>query len=739
HDKHLKRMEALTEQNAHKQAQIKKLHERLEKQAKYFEQVVEKTAQHRSLLTAKNKDQLITISKLKENVHKKQVHHDKHLKRMEALTEQNAHKQAQIKKLHERLEKQTKYFEQVIEKTAQHRSLLTAKTKDQLITISKLKENIHKKQAHHDKHLKRMEALTKQNARKQNQIKKLHERLEKQTKYFEQVIEKTTQHRSLLTAKTKDQLITISKLKENIHKKQAHHDKHLKRMEALTKQNARKQNQIKKLHERLEKQTKYFEQVIEKTAQHRSLLTAKTKDQLITISKLKENIHKKQAHHDKYLKHMEALTEQNAHKQTQIKKLHENLKRQTKHYTMKAQAELKNFDKSITPSLTSVNFFDNMFSFASHVENLAESLQADAYLLIGRSDLLSVATLKERFGGKIIWYVNEHPLSNLQRRYSPKLYNKTDRQFITYLDTIHHELIKVIDSCICTGQGYANLLAQVGVPSYNVNRYIDIDTTIIDNQNDNIIRDKLSLNPAKQIILAYPCNIYPTSDFISILKYILSLPKHFVLVHLGNFASKELQSKIEYYRDTMGLKDRVKFCGSFEKNEMIGILKSSHLGIVHFANFIECNRLSLHNRYADLVAAGLPFISTENESLSFLLEDSPAATIYSWTCLESMRNATFSMLNQLGEARIAIRDLRKKFDIKNYDSIFQEVFSDIRTISLISQVDWRKIVELPPFLTYLLKNNLKIKILSLLDKKYLPTSGIGHIISHPNITFVSQD
>ncbi|WP_419419263.1 hypothetical protein ACNVED_12060 [Legionella sp. D16C41] len=533
--------------------------------------------------------------------------------------------------------------------------------------------------------------------------------------------------------KAVDQSVQISKQQENTqqHEKELN-KKHLKRIEILLSKIEYYRNQISKLTER------------------NQTLVEQKKTQFSKIKKLQENTQQqKKELNEKHLKRIEALLSQIEYYRNQISKLikgrnillkhNEVFKKKIRHYTAKAKADLKPFATSVTPSLRVTKFFDSMFNFAQFTSRYIDNLQSDSYIFIGKLDLLAIATLKARFGGKIIWYVNEHPLSDLQRYFSSKLYNKVDRQFINYLDTIHQEMLSVIDLCICTGQGYADILSRTGVQAYNINRYIDVDINVIDNLDDNIIRDKLFLDPTKQIILAYPCTIYPTSDFISILKYMLSLPKNYILLHIGRFASKELQSESEYYRDIMGLKDRVKFCGHYEKSEMLQILKGCHLGIVHQAASVESNRLSLHNRYADLIAAGLPFIATENESLSFLLENKLAVIIYDWTCLESMKNATLTMINQLDQSRIAIRDLRKYFDIQMYDSIFKTIFSKIKTISLISQVDWRKVVELPPFLTYLLENNLKIKVLSPEDKSVSSTNLINNIMSHPNITFISHN
>ena len=152
--------------------------------------------------------------------------------------------------------------------------------------------------------------------------------------------------------------------------------------------------------------------------------------------------------------------------------------------------------------------FNQMYQLSTAAAENRERLISDLYLPDEPSSLFAAIQLKEKFGGKIGWYVREHP--DLRQRVSTfSTFESTNLPYFDLLYRMTESVQDKIDFAICTGKGYEALLTEMGIEAININR---IFSSFQSGFSPEFTKNFLNL-PTEAVIIAYPCNIYLASDF----------------------------------------------------------------------------------------------------------------------------------------------------------------------------------------------------------------------------------
>ncbi len=257
---------------------------------------------------------------------------------------------------------------------------------------------------------------------------------------------------------------------------------------------------------------------------------------------------------------------------------------------------------------------NSFFRSASIIESMAERLTGDLFIANEASTLLPALQLKQKYGGKVVWFVKEH-WSYQARSFTYWKFNETNEIGWQSIDDMILACCEDVDFALCTGRGYQIALEQLGVNAININRKILNKVNNLAVKNCNISEQIKALRLDGCKVLVYPGTIYESSDFLTVLKALSLLPEKYHLFHFGRFESDSLKHKVFFETNTLNLKNNVHFMGELEYSRYQTLLNLCDLGIVHLAPNIESNRLSFHNRYADMIGACLPFIYTENISI----------------------------------------------------------------------------------------------------------------------------
>ena len=350
--------------------------------------------------------------------------------------------------------------------------------------------------------------------------------------------------------------------------------------------------------------------------------------------------------------------------------------------------------------------FKQMHALSNTALKLQRKIKADLYLPDEPTSVLPALQLKEKFGGKIGWHVKEHP--DLRQRVSGfSTFEKSNLPFFDLLNRMLHTMAADIDLAICTGKGYEILIRQMGITAYNINRKCPLPVRRAD---EKVIRDHLNL-PHESVLVASPCNIYIASEFSHVLKVFRHLPEHYHLVHLGGFRPVDLGTAINFQAETMGLSDRYHPLGHLEHDRMITLLSGCNAGLAHFIADVEACRLSFHNRYADLIAAGLPFAYSDNVSMKHFCPDESYAVEYRWDDPKAMLEAIQKIVHNAERMRSHLYKTSARSQAEKSEVALKALTDNVSSATFISTRDLRSNFAARDLADQLLENQIQVNIL----------------------------
>lgn len=189
---------------------------------------------------------------------------------------------------------------------------------------------------------------------------------------------------------------------------------------------------------------------------------------------------------------------------------------------------------------------------------------------------------------------------------------------------------------------------------------------------------------AGQKVLVHTCSmdkIYGTDILIEMATI---LPKKYHLVFVGSATTNDYQLHLEEKINKLGLNSRVHLKGDISNPEdYIAYLSGADLGLSIMTNTIRNTRFNLLNRFADLMCAGLPIISSFTTESAKILKETDTGITLRRVSAESLAKTIQELFNKNGEiARLHnnMKSARLKYseetEINKYISLLPEINSD---------------------------------------------------------------
>jgi glycosyltransferase involved in cell wall biosynthesis len=196
------------------------------------------------------------------------------------------------------------------------------------------------------------------------------------------------------------------------------------------------------------------------------------------------------------------------------------------------------------------------------------------------------------------------------------------------------------------------------------------------------IRTQLGLKD-DDILVASPNTVYRASDFVKILSALSLLPPRFHVVTIGDFKPGALRDEIFDFAQHLNIRGRFHHIPAVQPDQYCRLLSGCNFGIVHLDATIRNCRVSFHNRYCDLLAAGLPFVYSDNESVDRICAPFGFALRYDWTSAEAMCLAIERMAQDEPQARQALARVQYRFVWSVHQDKLARFFAGANRISFL--------------------------------------------------------
>ena len=314
----------------------------------------------------------------------------------------------------------------------------------------------------------------------------------------------------------------------------------------------------------------------------------------------------------------------------------------------------------------------SIFKAGAFVDLNNDKLQADLYIANEPETVLPSILLKANHNARAIWYIKEH-VSYLQRSFTYDNFSMENRICYANLDKLIACASRDLDGALCTGEGYRQIGAELGIPAINVNRRFPAISTISDQEGTAAFNTFMNdVRKPGRVLIAYPGTIYTSCDFSTVLKTMKLLPDNFHLVHFGGFRPMRMRDNTEFDCLQFGIENRMHFMGQLPLQIYMNMLTQCNIGLAHLSPNIGSNRLSLHNRFIDMLAAEIPFAYSENVSASAITAIKKHCRTYDWWNPEDLRRILIELASNSEKLRKDIRadipELKKRDVLEKYVS-----------------------------------------------------------------------
>ncbi|MFK7837039.1 MAG: glycosyltransferase family 4 protein [Sulfitobacter sp.] len=117
--------------------------------------------------------------------------------------------------------------------------------------------------------------------------------------------------------------------------------------------------------------------------------------------------------------------------------------------------------------------------------------------------------------------------------------------------------------------------------------------------------------PGGDVVLVHACTISPDYKSDLLVEVLAKLPAHYHLVLVGGTVSQAYQDKLVRRAQYLGAGARLHIKGEINNpHDYLSYVAGAELGVVLMTPEVPLIRFGLANRHADLIAAGLPMVST---------------------------------------------------------------------------------------------------------------------------------
>lgn len=271
-------------------------------------------------------------------------------------------------------------------------------------------------------------------------------------------------------------------------------------------------------------------------------------------------------------------------------------------------------------------------AFCNKISSANIEMKADVYIAGEPESLLAAVRYKKKYGGKVVWFIREHPF-RLHRLQPLIPYSKQELEKFHKLDQLVKACMPEVDLCICTGEGFAQFCREQHMNALSMNfrlNFVKRDFVRID------FRSQLHLSKDTKLI-AYPCSIYTATNIKSMLNTLAGLPKHFHFVHVGLFRPVSLKKQFLKLAANLGVLSRVHLLSALPRSKMLACLSDCDVGLVDLDPKVGGCYLGVHNRFVDLMSAGVPFVYSPNVSMRHLHPEQSWAVESAWGEADELR------------------------------------------------------------------------------------------------------
>jgi glycosyltransferase involved in cell wall biosynthesis len=237
---------------------------------------------------------------------------------------------------------------------------------------------------------------------------------------------------------------------------------------------------------------------------------------------------------------------------------------------------------------------------------LGAQLKADAYVAHDDIPLLSGHMLAERFGGQLVYDAAEFP-DRRERFTAFELVWPAPA-----LDLLAIYLGPLIRSCgfsLTCGEPVSehirDTFAIAAHAVYNARRsmFDDVDVDI---------RSRCGVAPG-DVLLLYVNTVARASLFENLVEGLSQLDERHHLAVLGSVGQAGLQETLTQLARERGVAERLHFLGVVDHAQMPRVASGADFAVVAVDPRVRNCRSSVHNRYFDALAAGLPILGSAND------------------------------------------------------------------------------------------------------------------------------
>lgn len=250
-----------------------------------------------------------------------------------------------------------------------------------------------------------------------------------------------------------------------------------------------------------------------------------------------------------------------------------------------------------------VDLDEHMLKWSENVELLMDGVPVS---LVHSHDLISApagAALARKTGAFHVVDVNEFPMLKLRvgqvfKRMNRRMRNRLEGRIKTALQEANCAIAVSLGVARITGRYY-------GTPTLPVRNFRDYEPF-----SDSSMRIDWNI-PDGDVALVHACTISPDYQSDLLVEVLAKLPVNYHLVLVGGTVSQDYEDGLVRRANDLGIGARLHIKGEINNpHNYLSYVAGAELGIVLLTPEVPLIRFGLANRHADLIAAGLPIVST---------------------------------------------------------------------------------------------------------------------------------
>jgi glycosyltransferase involved in cell wall biosynthesis len=243
-------------------------------------------------------------------------------------------------------------------------------------------------------------------------------------------------------------------------------------------------------------------------------------------------------------------------------------------------------------------------TFTANLMGVTKGVEFDLCHAVDLLSLIPAVSLKKRTKAACVLDFNEFPVFKLR---AGKVFRNMSKTHLNHLDARMRILVNSVDGAISYSRGVGKIAAkEYGItssPILNLHNNINLD-------NNYSIRSDFGLKNYHRV-LVHNCGYANEYGSAIIPEILAKLPIEYHIVMVGSAMSKAFDDNFKEKAAKLGVENRLHFKEDISgTKEYLSYLQGANLGLVILDSKVPNIRFGFSNRFCDLVAAGLPIITT---------------------------------------------------------------------------------------------------------------------------------